>query len=78
MRARCGNSRLRRTSAPARTADSVRRARFRIRTRITEQGSQVDRGLYIDKRARQTGARRWEQRHDVTRPMFDKPLAGTS
>jgi type I restriction enzyme R subunit len=38
----------------------------RIRTRITEQGSQVDRGLYIDKRDRQTRARRGRRPEDET------------
>ena len=34
---------------------------YRIRTRITEQGSKVDKGFYIDKRHRETRAKRWEQ-----------------
>ena len=33
---------------------------YRIRTRITEQGSQVDRGYYVDKRDRNTRAKRYE------------------
>jgi type I restriction enzyme R subunit len=34
---------------------------YRIRTKITEQGSQVDAGFYVDKRDRQTRAMRYEQ-----------------
>ncbi len=34
---------------------------YRIRTQITEGGSQVEAGYHIDKRDRQTRARRWEQ-----------------
>ncbi|MCG3129238.1 MAG: hypothetical protein CHACPFDD_04156 [Phycisphaerae bacterium] len=34
---------------------------YRIKTRITEQGSKVDKGYYVDKRDRETRARRWEQ-----------------
>ena len=37
---------------------------YRIRTRITEQGSKVDKGFYIDKRDRETRARRWQQLDD--------------
>ncbi|MBI5865843.1 MAG: DEAD/DEAH box helicase family protein [Planctomycetes bacterium] len=34
---------------------------YRIRTRISEQGSAVERGYYVDKRDRETRAKRWEQ-----------------
>ncbi len=34
---------------------------YRIQTRITEQGSTVDAGFYVDKRDRQTRKVRWEQ-----------------
>lgn len=34
---------------------------YRIRTKITEKGSKVDAGLYVDKRDRQTRKKRWEQ-----------------
>lgn len=34
---------------------------YRIRTQITEQGSRVDAGMYVDKRDRQTREVRWEQ-----------------
>lgn len=34
---------------------------YRIRTQITEQGSDVEAGFYVDKRDRLTRARRWEQ-----------------
>ena len=34
---------------------------YRIRTRITEKGSKVDAGLFVDKRDRQTRKIRWEQ-----------------
>ena len=34
---------------------------YRIRTKITEQGSRVDAGFYVDKRDRQTRAVRYEQ-----------------
>ena len=34
---------------------------YRIRTRITEQGSTVDAGFYVDRRDRRTRAVRWEQ-----------------
>jgi type I restriction enzyme R subunit len=34
---------------------------YRIRTQITEGGSKVDAGLWVDKRDRQTRAVRWEQ-----------------
>lgn len=37
---------------------------FRIKTQITEQGSKVDSGFYVDKRDRQTRKRRWEQLDD--------------
>ena len=37
---------------------------YRIRTRITEKGSKVDKGFYIDKRDRETRARRWQQLDD--------------
>ena len=34
---------------------------YRIRTEVTGQGGKVQKGFYIDKRSRQTRARRWEQ-----------------
>ncbi len=34
---------------------------YRIRTRITEQGSTIDAGYYVDRRDRQTRKVRWEQ-----------------
>ncbi|MFH1057508.1 MAG: DEAD/DEAH box helicase family protein, partial [Pseudomonadota bacterium] len=34
---------------------------YRIKTRITEAGSQVEAGYYVDKRDRQTREKRWEQ-----------------
>jgi len=34
---------------------------YRIRTQITEQGSRVEAGLWVDKRARDTRSIRWEQ-----------------
>jgi type I restriction enzyme R subunit len=34
---------------------------YRIRTQITEQGSQVEAGYYVDKRDRRTRALRWEE-----------------
>src|SRR3970282_1207692 len=34
---------------------------YRILTEITEQGSRVDAGYYLDRRNRQTRAVRWEQ-----------------
>jgi type I restriction enzyme R subunit len=34
---------------------------YRIRTRITERGSQVDAGYYVDRRDRRTRELRWEQ-----------------
>jgi type I restriction enzyme R subunit len=37
---------------------------YRIRTRITEQGSTVEAGFYIDRRDRRTRARRWQQLDD--------------
>ena len=37
---------------------------YRIRTEITEKGSQVEAGLYVDKRDRLTRSRRWEQLDD--------------
>jgi len=37
---------------------------YRIRTQITEQGSKVDAGLFVDKRDRETRAVRWEQLED--------------
>jgi type I restriction enzyme R subunit len=37
---------------------------YRIRTEITEQGSRVESGLYVDRRDRLTRARRWEQLDD--------------
>ncbi len=37
---------------------------YRIRTRITEQGSTVEAGYWIDKRDRLTRAIRWEQLED--------------
>ena len=40
---------------------------FRIQTRISEQGSQVEAGFFVDRRDRQTRKVRWEQ--------LDEPLA---
>ena len=37
---------------------------YRIRTQITERGSQVDAGYYVDRRDRQTKKVRWEQLED--------------
>jgi type I restriction enzyme R subunit len=37
---------------------------YRIRTKITERGSRVEAGLYVDKRDRQTRKIRWEQLDD--------------
>lgn len=37
---------------------------FRIRTAITEQGSVVERGFYVDKRDKNTRRKRWEQLDD--------------
>jgi type I restriction enzyme R subunit len=37
---------------------------YRIRTRITESGSKVDAGLFVDKRDRETRATRWEKLDD--------------
>lgn len=34
---------------------------YRIRTKITEKGSKVEAGLYVDKRDRKTRKKRWEQ-----------------
>ncbi len=34
---------------------------YRIRTRISERGATVEKGYYVDRRDRQTRARRWEQ-----------------
>ncbi len=34
---------------------------YRIKTRITEQGSKVDKGFYVDRRDRETRAKRFEQ-----------------
>jgi type I restriction enzyme R subunit len=38
---------------------------YRIKTQITEGGSQVEAGLFVDKRDRQTRKVRWEQLDDV-------------
>jgi type I restriction enzyme, R subunit len=37
---------------------------YRIRTAITEQGSTIERGYYVDRRDRQTRKRRWERMED--------------
>ncbi len=37
---------------------------YRIRTRITEQGSKVEAGLWVDRRDRETRRKRWEQLDD--------------
>ena len=37
---------------------------YRIRTRITEEGSKVDAGLWIDRRDRETRKKRWERLDD--------------
>ena len=37
---------------------------FRIRTEITEHGSVVERGFYVDKRDKNTRRQRWEQLDD--------------
>ena len=34
---------------------------YRIRTQVSEQGGKVEKGFYVDKRHKQTRARRWEQ-----------------
>jgi type I restriction enzyme, R subunit len=42
---------------------------YRIRTSITEQGSTIECGYYVDKRDRQTRKRRWERMEDdITYP----------
>ncbi|MDB6112858.1 MAG: type site-specific deoxyribonuclease [Pedosphaera sp.] len=33
---------------------------YRIKTQVTEQGGKVEKGFYVDKRSRETRARRWE------------------
>ena len=37
---------------------------YRIRTQISEQGSKVEKGFYVDKRDKQTRKTRWEQLDD--------------
>lgn len=37
---------------------------YRIRTRITEQGSRIDKGLWVGKRDKRTRRQRWEQLDD--------------
>lgn len=37
---------------------------YRIKTRITQEGSKVEAGYYVDKRDRQTRKKRWEQLDD--------------
>ena len=37
---------------------------YRIRTRVTEEGAKIDKGFYVDKRSRETRARRWAQLDD--------------
>jgi type I restriction enzyme R subunit len=34
---------------------------YRIKTEVTEQGARVEKGFYVDKRHKQTRAKRWEQ-----------------
>ena len=34
---------------------------YRIKTQVTEQGGTVEKGFYVDRRSKQTRARRWEQ-----------------
>src|SRR5438445_699440 len=34
---------------------------YRIRTQVTEQGGKVEKGFYVDKRHKETRARRWER-----------------
>jgi len=34
---------------------------YRIKTEVTEGGAKVDKGFYVDKRSRETRARRWEK-----------------
>ncbi|MBI3843801.1 MAG: DEAD/DEAH box helicase family protein [Planctomycetes bacterium] len=34
---------------------------YRIRTQVTEQGATIEKGYYVDKRSKETRARRWEQ-----------------
>ncbi len=34
---------------------------YRIKTQVTEQGGQVEKGFYVDKRSRETRALRWER-----------------
>ena len=34
---------------------------YRIKTQVTEQGGKVEKGFYVDKRSKETRARRWEQ-----------------
>lgn len=50
---------------------------YRIRTQITEQGSTIDSGFYIDKRNRQTREVRWQQLDEnlnYTRTELDKSV----
>ncbi|NNN06745.1 MAG: DEAD/DEAH box helicase family protein [Elusimicrobia bacterium] len=44
-------------------ADSVNvgYAVYRIKTQVTDQGGKVEKGFYVDKRSKETRARRWEQ-----------------
>jgi type I restriction enzyme R subunit len=37
---------------------------YRIRTAVTEEGGKVEKGLWIDKRSRETRKKRWEQLDD--------------
>src|SRR5437762_12626181 len=37
---------------------------YRIRTKITEAGSKVEAGLYVDRRERETRRKRWEKLDD--------------
>jgi len=54
---------------------------YRIRTKITEKGSQVEAGFYVDKRDKLTRAVRWEQLDDdftYTANMLDREVVSES
>lgn len=53
---------------------------YRIRTQITEQGSTVDAGYYVDRRDKYTRKVRWEQLDDdlvYTGPQLDRDVVAT-
>ncbi|MBI2927887.1 MAG: DEAD/DEAH box helicase family protein [Verrucomicrobia bacterium] len=54
---------------------------YRIRTRVTEQGGKVEKGFYVDKRHKETRARRWERLdEDLTyaAPELDRSVVAPS